>query len=179
MIEVIILAVALSMDAFAVSIGLGAKGNSPRLALKAGLYFGAFQALMPLVGYLGGKGLLGWIEDYAHWVAFGLLSLIGVKMIYEGLHEGAEKEISSVTHKAMLALSVATSIDAMAAGFSLTLLDANPYIACLIIGMTTFSFGWAGVLIGMKSGTWLENKAEIFGGTVLILIGAEILLRHA
>ncbi len=176
MIEVIILAVALSMDAFAVSIGLGAKENTPRLALRAGLFFGIFQALMPFIGYLGGKGVLGWIEAYAHWIAFGLLALIGAKMIYEGLHEGIEKEISAITNKMMLILAIATSIDAMAAGFSLTLLDANPYIACPIIGITTFAFSWIGVLIGKNSGTWLENKAEIFGGMILILMGIKILL---
>ena len=176
MIEVLILAIALSMDAFAVSIGLGAKENTPGLALKAGLFFGIFQALMPFIGYLGGKGVLGWIEAYAHWIAFGLLALIGTKMVYEGLHEGIEKEISAITNKMMLILAIATSIDAMAAGFSLTLLDANPYIACLIIGIMTFAFSWIGVFIGKNSGTWLENKAEIFGGTVLILMGIKILI---
>ena len=176
MIEVIILAVALSMDAFAVSIGLGAKKGTPGLALKAGIFFGIFQALMPFIGYWGGKGILGWIEAYAHWIAFGLLALIGAKMIYEGIHEGIEEDISDITNKMMMILAIATSIDAMAAGFSLTLLDANPYIACLIIGATTFAFSWAGVWVGRKSGTWLESKAEIFGGTVLILIGFKILL---
>lgn len=176
MIEVIIMAVALSMDAFAVSIGLGAKKNTPGLALKAGFYFGIFQALMPFIGYLGGKGILGWIDAYAHWIAFGLLALIGAKMVYEGISEGIEEDISDVTNKMMLVLAIATSIDAMAAGFSLTLLEVNPYIACLIIGATTFAFSWAGVLIGRKSGTWLENKAEIFGGIVLISIGFKILL---
>jgi len=176
MIEVIILAIALSMDAFAVSIGLGAKKNAPGLALKAGLYFGIFQALMPFIGYLGGKGVLGLVDAYAHWIAFGLLALIGAKMIYEGVHEGVEETISALTNRMMLILAIATSIDAMAAGFSLTLLDANPYIACLAIGITTFAFSWAGVFIGKNSGTWLESKAEIFGGTVLILIGFKILL---
>ncbi len=176
MIEVIILAIALSMDAFAVSIGLGAKKNTPNLALKAGVFFGVFQALMPLVGYLGGKGVLGWIENYTHWIAFGLLVLIGAKMIYEGVQENMEEEISVITNKVMLILAIATSIDAMAAGFSLTLLDANPYIACLVIGMITFAFSVAGVFVGMKSGTWLESKAEIFGGTVLILMGFKFLL---
>jgi putative Mn2+ efflux pump MntP len=176
MIEVIILAVALSMDAFAVSIGLGAKKNTPGLALKAGFFFGIFQALMPFIGYLGGKGILGWIDAYAHWIASGLLALIGAKMIYEGIHEGIEEDISDITNKMMLILAIATSIDAMAAGFSLTLLDANPYIACLAIGAITFAFSWVGVLIGRKSGTWLESKAEIFGGIVLILIGIKILL---
>jgi putative Mn2+ efflux pump MntP len=176
MMEVVILAIALSMDAFAVSIGLGSKEGSPRLALKAGLFFGVFQALMPFIGYLGGRGVLGWVEGYAHWVAFGLLALIGAKMIYEGLHGGIEEEITAISNRMMLVLAIATSIDAMAAGFSLTLLDANPYLACLIIGITTFAFGWAGVLIGKKSGAWLESKAEIFGGTVLLLIGFKILL---
>ncbi len=176
MFEVIVLAVALSMDAFAVSIGLGSKSNSRSLGLKAGIFFGAFQALMPFIGYMGGKGVLGWVDDYSHWIAFGLLSLIGGKMIYEGLQEGIEEDIAAITNKMMLLLAVATSIDAMAAGFSLTLLDINAYLACLIIGVTTFAFSWAGVWIGKSSGTWLENKAEIFGGTVLILIGIKMLV---
>src|SRR5512143_61115 len=175
MFEVIVLAVALSMDAFAVSIGLGAKESSRGLGLKAGMFFGTFQALMPFIGYLGGKGVLGWVNAYAHWIAFGLLALIGAKMIYEGLHEGIEEDIAAITNKTMLLLSIATSIDAMAAGFSLTLLNINAYLACLIIGVTTFAFSWAGVLIGKRSGTWLENKAELFGGAVLILIGIKIL----
>lgn len=176
MFEVIVLAVALSMDAFAVSIGLGSKGNIKGLGLKAGLYFGAFQALMPFLGYLGGKGVLGWVDAYAHWIAFGLLALIGGKMIYEGLQEGIEEDIAAITNKMMLLLAVATSIDAMAAGFSLTLLEVNAYVACAIIGVTTFAFSWLGVRIGEKSGTWLESKAEIFGGVVLILIGVKMLV---
>lgn len=176
MIEVIILAIALSMDAFAVSIGLGAKKNVSGLALKAGLFFGIFQALMPFIGYLGGKGVLGWIDAYAHWIAFGLLVLIGAKMIYESVQEGVEEDISAITNRMMLVLAIATSIDAMAAGFSLTLLDANPYVACLVIGVITFAFSVAGVFIGKRSGTWLESRAEIFGGTVLILMGFKILL---
>jgi putative Mn2+ efflux pump MntP len=163
------------MDAFAVSIGLGSKGDTRGLGLKAGLYFGTFQALMPFIGYLGGKGVLGWIDAYAHWVAFGLLALIGGKMIYEGLHEGIEEDIAAITNKMMLILAIATSIDAMAAGFSLTLLDIDPYLACLIIGITTFAFSWVGVQFGKHGGTWLESKAEIFGGVVLILIGIKIL----
>jgi len=176
MIEVLILAIALSMDAFAVSIGLGAKKNSSGLAIKAGLFFGTFQALMPFIGYFGGKGVLGWIENYAHWVAFILLVLVGAKMIYEGLHEGIEEDIAVVTNKMMLLLAVATSIDAMAAGFSLTLLDANPYVACIVIGITTFAFSVTGVHIGRRSGTWLESKAEIFGGMILVIMGFKMLL---
>jgi manganese efflux pump family protein len=176
MFETVVLAVALSMDAFAVSIGLGSKGNIRGLGLKAGLFFGSFQALMPFIGYLAGKGVLGWVEAYAHWIAFGLLVLIGAKMIYEGFQEGIEEDIIGITNKTMLLLSIATSIDAMAAGFSLTLLDINAYLACLVIGMTTFIFSWLGVRIGKNSGTWLESKSEIFGGVVLILIGVKLLV---
>jgi putative Mn2+ efflux pump MntP len=176
MLEVIILAVALSMDAFAVSIGLGSKGNTRGLGLKAGIFFGAFQGLMPFIGYLSGKGILGWVDAYARWIAFGLLALIGAKMIYEGFQEGIEEDIAAITNKVMLILSIATSIDAMAAGFSLTLLNVNAYLACLIIGATTFFFSWIGVQIGKNSGTWLESRAEIFGGTVLILMGTKILI---
>ncbi|WP_028488423.1 manganese efflux pump MntP family protein [Thiothrix lacustris] len=178
MIEVLILAVALSMDAFAVSIGLGSKhkGKTSSLALMSGVYFGVFQAVMPLIGYLGGKGVLGWIEAYASWIAFLLLLVIGGKMIYESFAEGIEEDIAIITHRVMLILAIATSIDAMAAGFTLTILDVNPLMACAIIGMTTFAFSWAGVFIGKTSGTWLESKAELFGGITLILIGLKILL---
>lgn len=179
MIEVLFLAVALSMDAFAVSIGLGSKEKAEgiaSLAIKAGLWFGLFQGVMPLIGYLAGNGLLGWVESRASWVAFGLLLLIGGKMVFESLGEGVEEEISVVSHKVMLMLAVATSIDAMAAGFTLTLLEVNAFLACLIIGVTTLLFSWAGVYVGARSGTWLESRAELFGGVVLILIGFKMLL---
>jgi len=178
MIEVILLAVALSMDAFAVSIGLGSNEKTKRfsLALSAGIYFGLFQALMPLVGYFGGKGVIEVVETYAPFIAFLLLVLIGGKMIFESFSEGIEEDIKQTTHKVMLMLAIATSIDAMAAGFALTLLDVSPLIACSIIGSTTFVFSYFGVLIGANSGTWLESKAELFGGVVLILIGLKILI---
>lgn len=178
MIEVLILSVALSMDAFAVSIGLGSKNkkNTTLLALTAGIYFGIFQGLMPLIGYLAGKGVLGWVESYAPWIAFVLLSFIGGKMIYESFVEGIEEDIAIITHRVMLVLAIETSIDAMAAGFTLTLIDFNPFLACLIIGVATFCFSWAGVFIGHKSGTWLESKAELLGGVILVIIGFKVLL---
>ncbi|MFT4995345.1 MAG: putative Mn2+ efflux pump MntP [Paraglaciecola sp.] len=178
MFEVVVLAVALSMDALAVSIGLGSKHvrQTKSLAMMAGLYFGLFQALMPLIAYLGGKGIMGWVEDYAHYLAFALLLLVGAKMIYESMSEGIEKDIGIITHKVMFILAIATSIDAMAAGFTLTLIDVNPILACVIIGLTTFIFSWLGVFIGAKSGTWLESKAGFVGGTMLILIGLKILV---
>jgi len=178
MLEVLILAIALSMDAFAVSVGLGSKKakNTQTLALLASIYFGLFQGLMPLIGYFGGKGVFGWVESYAHWIAFFLLLLIGGKMIYESITEGIEEDIAQITHKVMLMLAIATSIDAMAAGFTLTLLEVNPFIACTIIGVTTFLFSWVGVFVGEKSGVWLESKAELLGGVILIVIGLKILL---
>lgn len=188
MIEVLLLAVALSMDAFAVSIGLGSKktsnpqtegsqqGGPLSLAVLAGVYFGIAQGVMPLIGYLGGKGVLGWVEHYAPWIAFALLLFIGGKMIYESFTEGVEEDIAQVTHRVMLILAIATSVDAMAAGFALTLMEVAPLLACLIIALTTFLFSVLGVYVGVKSGTWLESKAELFGGVVLILIGLKILL---
>ena len=178
MLDVLILAIALSMDAFAVSISLGSKKaeNTQTLALLSSIYFGLFQALMPLIGYFGGKGVFGWVESYAHWIAFFLLLLIGGKMVYESITEGVEEDIAQITHKVMLMLAIATSIDAMAAGFTLTLLEVNPFIACAIIGVTTFIFSWVGVFVGVKSGVWLESKAELLGGVILIAIGLKILL---
>ncbi len=178
MIEVLVMAVALSMDAFAVSIGLGAKHSlhTRKLAIFAAVYFGVFQGIMPLLGYLGGQGVLGWVEAYAPWIAFALLLFIGGKMIYEAMSEGIEEDIAQITQRVMLMLAIATSIDAMAAGFALTVLDVNPFISCLMISVTTAVFSFAGVYIGDKSGTWLESKAELLGGVVLILIGFKMLM---
>ena len=178
MFEVIILAVALSMDAFAVSIGLGSKHvqHTKSLALMSAAYFGIFQGVMPLIGYLGGKSVLGWVDAYAQWIAFALLVFIGLKMIHESSNSATEEGTERITNKLMLVLAIATSIDAMAAGFTLTLLELNPLLACAIIGATTLVFSGCGVFIGAKSGTWLENKAELLGGIVLILIGFKILI---
>jgi putative Mn2+ efflux pump MntP len=175
--EVLLLAIALSMDAFAVSIGLGSKqkSNPNSLALLAAVYFGLFQGLMPLIGYLGGKDLLGLVAEYAPMVAFLLLVLIGGKMIFESFSEGIEEDLTKITHRVLLTLAIATSIDAIAAGFALMLLNVNPFVACFIIGVTTFLFSYVGVFIGVKSGTWLESKAEFLGGIVLILIGIKML----
>lgn len=193
MIEVIILALALSMDAFAVSIGLGSKFSykTTSLAIMAGIYFGFFQGVMPLIGYLGGREMLGWVGAYASWIAFILLLLIGSKMIYESISGNLEKNLVNslkknvaknlqtdsvkITHKVMLTLAIATSIDALAAGFTLTILDVNSFVACTIIAVTTFIFSSVGVFVGAKSGTWLETKAELFGGIILLLIGFKLL----
>jgi len=184
MIEVLLLAIALSMDAFAVSIGLGSKnGANPKennslrgLAFKCACYFGLLQGLMPLFGYLGGHSAFGWVEVYANWIAFALLLLIGVKMVFESFSEGIEEDISQITHRVLLMLAIATSIDALAAGFTLTLLPVNALLACTIIGVTTFGFSWLGVYVGNKTGTALESRAERVGGIVLIFISIKFLL---
>jgi len=178
MLEVIILAIALSMDAFAVSIGLGvkAKKDIKTLAIKTGLFFGMFQALMPLVGYLGGLGLKEYISGYDTLIAFVLLLIIGLKMMYESMQENTEDEIKIITNKLLLTLAVATSIDAMAAGFTLDLFDLNPFISLVLIGVVTFGFSVFGVYVGSKGGQKYESKAELLGGVVLVLIGFKVLL---
>ena len=132
--------------------------------------------LMPFIGFLGGHGVLGWVEGYAPYIAFVLLLFIGGKMIYESFVEGIEEDFCQITHRVMLTLAIATSVDAMAAGFSLPLLDVDPFLACALIGIVTFLFSFLGVFIGRKSGTWLESKAELLGGLVLIGIAFKFLL---
>ncbi|SJM71842.1 manganese efflux pump MntP [Psychrobacter piechaudii] len=194
MIEVLFLAIALAMDAFAVSIGLGAKQSSTayassakakamllRLAVMAGLYFGIAQGIMPLIGYLLGSALLGWLASAAPWIGCIILVGLGVKMLYEAISDEEEEELGSedntkIDHKLMTTMAIATSIDAMAAGFTLNLLAVNAWIACLIIAIVTALFSFGGVYLGRQSGTWLEDKAEILGGVVLIAIGIKMVL---
>ena len=180
MFEVLLLSFALSMDAFAVAIGLGVKAKKfdVLLALKIALFFGIFQGVMPLFGYLASIGLGSFIESVDHWIAFGLLSLIGGKMLYDSFGENTEDEISILTNKVLLMLAIATSIDAMAAGFTLELMSLNPFISMLLIGIITLFFSFIGVYIGTRGGEFLESKAEKLGGVVLILIGLKILIEH-
>ena len=180
MLEVLLLAFALSMDAFAVSIGVGVKNRyfDIFLALKVGLFFGFFQGLMPLFGYLSNMGLGSTIESIDHWIAFILLSMLGGKMLYESFGENIEDDIRQITNKLLLYLAIATSIDAMAAGFTLNLLQLDPTISMIIIGVVTYIFSFFGVYIGSKGGGFLEDKAEKVGGVVLIAIGVKILVEH-
>ena len=186
MIEVIFLAIALAMDAFAVSIGLGAKAQKQtadyvrRLAWLAALYFGVAQGVMPLIGYLLGSALLGWLAQAAPWIGGIILLALGGKMLYEvfsGEDDDDDLEVGSntISQHMMFTLAIATSIDAMAAGFTLNLLALNAWLACAIIGVITALFGWLGVYLGRRSGTWLEDKAEMLGGVVLIAIGIKIM----
>ena len=176
MIEVIILSIALSMDAFVVSIGLGSKHKhcTKSLALMVAIYFGIFQGVMHLIGYLSCKSFLTGFSTHAHWFTYALLVLIGAKMIYESTNDCFEHDTTKISHKILLMLALATSIDAIAAGFSIPMLEVNPYIACLTIGITTLIFSAIGVFTGARSAKWLEAKAELFGGIVLILIGFKI-----
>ena len=180
MIEVILLAFALAMDAFAVSVGLGVKSVKfdKKLALKAAFLFGLFQGIMPLFGYLASIGSSSYIESINHWIAFILLSLIGGKMLYDSFLENTEDEINTITNKVLLLLAIATSIDAMAAGFTLNLLKLNPFISMIFIGIITFILSYIGVYVGTKSGSFLEDKAEKLGGIILILIGLKILIEN-
>lgn len=190
MIALLLLALALSMDAFAVSIGLGAKHrhNTTKIAIMAGLYFGIFQGLMPLIGYLGGRSVLGFIANYAGWISCIILVGLGGKMLYEAFSDDEDNEPNSdalnlanqdelpITQKTMTTLAIATSIDAMAAGFTLNLLPVNAFLACAVIAVVTGIFSFIGVFLGKQSGTLLESKAEIFGGLVLIGIGIKMIL---
>ena len=180
MLEVLLLAFALSMDAFAVSIGIGVKNKyfNTFLAFKVALFFGFFQGLMPLFGYLSNLGLGSAIESIDHWVAFILLSILGGKMLYESFNENIEDDIAQITNKLLLYLAIATSIDAMAAGFTLNLLSLDPYLSMIIIGFITFIFSFVGVYIGSKGGGFLEEKSEKIGGVILIGIAVKILIEH-
>ncbi|MDR0467536.1 MAG: manganese efflux pump MntP family protein [Campylobacteraceae bacterium] len=181
MFEVFLLAFALSMDAFAVSLCLGAKDSlhTRKTAIIAALYFGIFQAIMPLIGFFIGKQIVGWFEEYDHWIAFIILFIIGLKMIRDSFKsESCEIAPQKISHKALFFLAVATSIDALAAGLTLNFMDLSVYISVVIIGVVTFIMGFFGVLVGKKSGALLEKKAEFIGGFILILIGCKILYEH-
>lgn len=178
--ELFVIAVGLSMDAFAVSICKGLATGKVRLrhALTAGIYFGGFQALMPLVGYLLGIRFQGLISAFDHWIAFVLLGLIGANMIRESRGE-AEKLDCDFGFRAMLPLAVATSIDALAVGVSMAFLQhVNILWAALVIGGVAFAFSLAGGLLGRRLGCLFQKRAELAGGLVLIGIGFKILGEH-
>lgn len=179
-VEIFAIGMALAMDAFAVSIckGLSMKKMNWKNAIIIGLYFGAFQALMPVIGYFLGTTLSGFVEKIDHWIAFILLSIIGGNMIKESTDNEVEKRNDKVDFKTMLVLAIATSIDAMAVGVTFAFLKTNLVLAISIIGVITFIISVLGVVIGNKFGDKFQNKAELVGGIVLIIIGLKILLEH-
>lgn len=174
------LAIALSMDAFSVSIckGLTTKKFSIKIAISCGLWFGFFQALMPVIGYFLGIQFESLITSIDHWIAFGLLFLIGANMIREAFGDEDDKNSSKNDIKTMFLLAIATSIDALAIGVTFAFLQVNIWTAILIIGVTTFIFSFVGVAIGNFFGSKYSKPASIIGGVILILIGTKILLEH-
>ena len=182
--ELLLIAVGLSMDAFAVSIckGLGMKEVNLKVAVVLALFFGGFQALMPLIGWALGSQFLGIIGPIDHWVAFVLLAVIGGKMLWEAFREdageGDGKPADRIDLGEFLILAIATSIDALAVGISFAALSVDIVPSVALIGVTTFTFSIAGVFVGNFFGSRYEKPASIVGGVVLILIGTKILLEH-
>lgn len=180
LIELFLIAVGLSMDAFAVSVckGLAMPKCTFKKAAIVGLWFGGFQALMPAIGYILGAQFQEAIASIDHWIAFVLLALIGGNMIHEALDNDEEEVDASLDVKPMFLLAVATSIDALAIGITFAFLKVNIIPAVCFIGIVTFIISFAGVKIGNVFGARYKNKAEIVGGVILILLGLKILLEH-
>ncbi|MDP4184328.1 MAG: manganese efflux pump MntP family protein [Bacteroidota bacterium] len=178
----LMISIGLSVDSFAVSLGCGfsKQGICFKRTFWLAFSLAAFQAAMPVVGWAVGTGVRGLIEQFDHWIAFILLSLIGAKMIIESIRgkETDEDCACHLTFKEVITLSVGTSIDALVVGFSFAFLKINIAFASLIIGLTTFLFAFAGVLIGKKAGHLLGKEVEIAGGVILVLLGVKILLEH-
>ncbi|MBQ8360067.1 MAG: manganese efflux pump [Oscillospiraceae bacterium] len=182
-VELLLLAVGLSMDAFAVSVckGLSVKKAGIRESAACGVWFGGFQALMPLIGFYLGTLFAGVIEAFDHWVAFGLLAIIGVNMLKEAFEKECEccDKNADFSAKTMFVMAVATSIDALAVGISLAMTgNVNIVLAVTLIGVITFALSALGVKIGNLFGSRFEKKAQVAGGVILILLGIKILLEH-
>lgn len=177
--ELILIAVGLAMDAFAVSVckGLSMPKMEWKKAVVIGLYFGGFQALMPLIGYILGVGFEDKIKSIDHWIAFILLVFIGMNMIKEAF-EIKEESNDKIDFKTMIILAIATSIDALAVGVTFAFLNVNIMLAISLIGIITFIISMIGVKIGNVFGDKYETKAELAGGFILIFLGAKILLEH-
>jgi putative Mn2+ efflux pump MntP len=181
--EIVLIAVALAMDAFAVSITLGLSVTRPRAKelIIPGIYFGFFQALMPVIGYFAGSYFAHRIQNFDHWIAFALLGFIGGKMIKDSFSKGQDKEKRGENvfkFSKMLVLSIATSIDALAVGITFALFEVNIFRAVLITGLVTLFISVCGIKIGNMFGSKFRSKAEFAGGTVLILIGMKIIIEH-
>ena len=178
--ELFLIAVGLSMDAFAVAVckGLSMKRIDKKYTLLIALFFGGFQALMPLLGYFLGSQFSFYIEKIDHWVAFILLALIGGNMVRESREEAKEEAYRGIDYKELLLLAVATSIDALAVGITFAFLQVEIVSAVLLIGCTTFVLSLIGVVVGNLFGARYKSRAELTGGVILILIGLKILLEH-
>ena len=187
LLSILLLAVALSMDAMAVSIGTCTRRNAPsaKSMMVMAISFGIFQALMPLLGYALGQAGASFVQSFDHWLAFGLLAVVGGKMLWEGAHsDEVNDETEDLTGgghihwRTLLILSVATSIDAAAVGISLSLIHSPIVVPCILIGITTFILSWLGGRFGKYLGVRMGKAAEILGGLVLLGIGTKILVDH-
>ena len=178
--EIIVIGIGLAMDAFAVSIckGLSMKKIDWKKALIIALYFGAFQALMPVVGYFLGSTFSSFVQSVDHWIAFILLAIIGGNMIKDSTDDEVEKRNDKVDVKTMIMLAIATSIDALAVGVTFAFFKVNLLFSISVIGIITFVLSFFGVIIGNKFGDKFQNRAELAGGIVLITIGLKVLLEH-
>ena len=179
-VEILLLGVSLSMDAFAVSIcqGLCLPKFSLKHMLVIGLWYGAFQTLMPIIGFFLSSRCAGMIESFDHWIAFALLVIIGFNMIREALKKEENTLTASLAFFTMLKLAIATSIDALAVGVSLAMLQKEIFLPAVMIGCTTFTISAVGVVFGKAIGEKLRSKAAIVGGVILIGLGLKILLEH-
>jgi putative Mn2+ efflux pump MntP len=180
MVTILLIAVSLAMDSFAVSIAHGMTIKNRRVAtgLAMSFSFGFFQAFMPVLGWLAGLAFMDLIASFDHWVAFGLLAFIGGKMIYEARTDHEEEKDSKLSVPVVLLLSVATSIDALAVGLSFSLLQVSITIPVIAIGVVAFLFSFGGFNFGNKLGNFFERKVQVIGGIVLVAIGIKILLEH-
>jgi putative Mn2+ efflux pump MntP len=175
------LALALAMDAFAVALGTGAilTRLTGRHLFRLGFHFGLFQALMPVIGWLAGQTIIQWVEAWDHWIAFALLAFIGGRMIHEALSPEEKDEGHDPTRGASLVLlSIATSVDALVVGFSLSVIGVSIWMPSLVIGLVAGALTVAGMLLGGRIGDRWGSRVEIFGGGVLIFIGTKILIEH-
>ena len=181
--ELFLIAIGLSADAFSVSVckGLNMRKLNLKHAYLIALFFGVFQAVMPLIGDLLGTGFSEYIEKFDHWIAFALLAFIGGKMVIEAIREkdgGPEEKTDALSTGELTVLAVATSIDALAVGITFAFLKVNILPSVLLIGVTTFALSLGGVLLGNRFGAKYKTKAEVAGGVILVLIGLKILLEH-
>ncbi|MFH0800245.1 MAG: manganese efflux pump MntP family protein [Pseudomonadota bacterium] len=178
---IILIAIGLAMDCFAVSVvcGFTSKKLKVRHAFRIASFFGLFQALMPVIGWFAGIGFRQYIGEFDHFIAFGLLLFIGGKMVYESTQlEEDKKAIDPLKFHVLIVLSIATSIDALAVGLGLSFLNVTIATPVIIIGATTFIISLAGLYIGKRFGHFFEKKAELVGGLILIGIGIKILVQH-
>lgn len=180
MLQVFLIALSLAMDAMAVSIsvGLSCKGSAAWQGLRLGLWFGAFQFGMPLLGFVLGQTLSSYVEAAAPWIAFALLSFIGGRMIWDAFQPTEEEDLSCLSSGKVCLLAIATSIDALAVGVAGSLMGLDLLWSCVIIGVTAFALSFLGAVVGRKLGERFNTYAQVAGGAVLVAIGLKFLLEH-